>query len=425
LGQILWKRGLLKAATLVLTRGLVGDSEDAFFHLHLGHCYRQANQLVSSRLHYERALCLSPDLAPAHQGLAYVFDELGDGPLAEIHRDRGFQEGIQTLSFHGSDSGIPLLLLASARGGNVVTAPWLDPRRFRLTVAFPEYAKSAPTLESYRLIVNAIGDADRDALALKVARAWLESSPQPVINPPAQVEATRRLDVSRRLATVDGVRTPRMMVVPPSVFQQNDGGTQFLRDHGWTFPFLLRRPGYHGGRYLYRLNDACDLADVVSQWDGQVWLAIEYRDTRGSDQIFRKYRMMIIDGALYPMHLALSGHWKVHYGSRQGVSDVMQRLEESRYLQFPEQVLGEARMRSLLKIADTLALDYAGIDFAIDQEGQLLVFEANATMTIASLGNAGAVDENRSSQPAIAQALTAMLERWITLPRPKPTGGWP
>ena len=42
-------------------------------------------------------------------------------------------------------------------------------------------------------------------------------------------------------------------------------------------------------------------------------LAIEYLDARGARGKARKYRAMIVDGKIYPMHLAISRHWKVHY----------------------------------------------------------------------------------------------------------------
>ena len=49
-------------------------------------------------------------------------------------------------------------------------------------------------------------------------------------------------------------------------------------------------------------------------------------------------------------------------------------------------VLGEKAMRALEGIKDALGLDYAGIDFGLNLKGELLLFEANATMVIAKPG---------------------------------------
>jgi hypothetical protein len=49
-------------------------------------------------------------------------------------------------------------------------------------------------------------------------------------------------------------------------------------------------------------------------------------------------------------------------------------------------VLGERAMRALERIAGLLALDYGGIDFTLDAAGNIVVFEANATMAIVPPG---------------------------------------
>ncbi len=43
-------------------------------------------------------------------------------------------------------------------------------------------------------------------------------------------------------------------------------------------------------------------------------------------------------------------------------------------------VIGGRAIRALERIATELALDYGGIDFGIGPDGEVLLFEANATM---------------------------------------------
>ena len=45
-------------------------------------------------------------------------------------------------------------------------------------------------------------------------------------------------------------------------------------------------------------------------------------------------------------------------------------------------VLGPPAMRALHQICETLALDYAGIDFSLNAQGDILLFEANAVMVV-------------------------------------------
>ena len=47
-------------------------------------------------------------------------------------------------------------------------------------------------------------------------------------------------------------------------------------------------------------------------------------------------------------------------------------------------VIGDKAVAALSAIDDALGLDYAGVDFGLNDNGDLLLFEANATMVIAS-----------------------------------------
>jgi hypothetical protein len=58
------------------------------------------------------------------------------------------------------------------------------------------------------------------------------------------------------------------------------------------------------------------------------------------------------------------------------------RAEDEAFLRDMPAVLGARAMNALEHIRDRLALDYAGIDFGLDHEGNVLFFEANASMTI-------------------------------------------
>ena len=56
--------------------------------------------------------------------------------------------------------------------------------------------------------------------------------------------------------------------------------------------------------------------------------------------------------------------------------------EDEAFLRDMPAVLGARAMNALEHIRDRLALDYAGIDFGLDDQGNVLFFEANASMTI-------------------------------------------
>ena len=115
---------------------------------------------------------------------------------------------------------------------------------------------------------------------------------------------------------------------------------------------------------------------------GEELLAIEYLDARGADGLARKFRVMFIDGVAYPLHLAISADWKVHYFSADMAHSAAHREEERRFLEDMPAVLGSRAMSALSGICLALGLEYAGVDFALAADGSVLLFEANATMVI-------------------------------------------
>ena len=66
-------------------------------------------------------------------------------------------------------------------------------------------------------------------------------------------------------------------------------------------------------------------------------------------------------------------------------------------------------MRGLRRIVGLLRLDYAGIDFALGANGDLLLFEANATMVIAKPGKEAHWAYRHRAIDSVLEAATAML----------------
>jgi hypothetical protein len=91
---------------------------------------------------------------------------------------------------------------------------------------------------------------------------------------------------------------------------------------------------------------------------------------------------MMIDGKLYPLHVAISSHWKIHYSTAEMADHPEHRAEDAEFLENLEAVLGPRAMAALAEIQQRLGLDYAGIDFGLSASREILFFEANATMVV-------------------------------------------
>ena len=232
---------------------------------------------------------------------------------------------------------------------------------------------------------------------------------------PALVRLTGRAANAARLAAIPGLRVPRTRTIHRSALPT---------EPGLGFPLLLRAPGFHTGRHFLRVETRSALAPALATLPGEELLLIEHLDARGPDGLARKYRIMFIAGVAHPVHLAISPDWKVHYVTSAMATDAGHRNEERAFLDHPDQVLGEKALTALHAVAATLALDYAGIDFALDPAGTVLLFEANATMVINPPEPGPLWDYRR---PAIETALQAarrlLLDRAESRPSslPPPT----
>jgi hypothetical protein len=275
--------------------------------------------------------------------------------------------------YRGQGDGVPVLLLVSARGGNIPTQRFLDDTVFAVTALYAEYFDPARDLPPHAVAFNAIGDADLCPDALARADHILAGSTAAVINPPSQIRMTTRAGVAQRLAGLPGVVAPEVRSWTRS---------ELLGAVNLAFPQLLRAPGFHTGRHFLRVERQEDLEGAIAVLPGDTLLSIQDLDARGADGLARKYRVMFIGGALYPLHLAISADWKVHYFTAAMAGEARHRAEERQFLENMAGALGPRAMAALDEIAATLGLDYGGIDFGLSVDGSLLLFEANATMVI-------------------------------------------
>jgi hypothetical protein len=157
------------------------------------------------------------------------------------------------------------------------------------------------------------------------------------------------------------------------------------------------------------VETADGLPTALSELPGAELTVMEFLDASGTDGKTRKYRVMMIDGALYPLHAAISHDWKIHYFSAEMSDNAEHRAEDAAFLANMRGVLGTRAMAALEGIQQTLGLDYGGIDFGLNKEGKVLVFEANATMAVFAPEADERWDYRRPAVENILRAIRKML----------------
>lgn len=415
LGALLMAAGLSKAAVIAYEEAVKQHPRNPKGHVNLADTLFKQGDVARAEQHFRAALAIDPDYRTAHQGMAYIYTEAGDEAKAKEHRHKGF-EGNSTLTIPYRGDGMPIVvvLLASSIGGMIPLMHHLDSRVFMVTVVFVEFYDPVQPLPPHQIVFNAIGDADLCKTDFDLANRLLKSTDKPVINMPDAVRVTGRADNAARFAGIKGIRTPKIVKLLPATLAQDNAET-VLAGHGLAFPVLLRSPGYHTGRNFVKAGNVKELHEALPRLPGRELMVIEYMDSRGADGKARKYRVMILDGKFYPMHAAVSGDWKVHYFTADMENNADNRAEDERFLNDMEGVLGASAMQALEKIRGGLALEYCGVDFAIDKNGDLQLFEANATMVVNSVAAAKIWDYRRPHVEKIFAAIRALITSRVKL----------
>jgi hypothetical protein len=208
---------------------------------------------------------------------------------------------------------------------------------------------------------------------------------------------TGRAANARRLADVPGVVAPKIVNFSRKTPRQ------------FEFPVLLRARGFHNGKHFLLVEKVEQLGSALAEFPGDELTAIQFLDARGADGYYRKYRLMMIGGWLYPLHLAISQNWKIHYVTADMADHAGHRAEEAKFLENMAGVLGSRAMAALAEIQNMLGLDYAGIDFGLNADGDVLLFEANATMTVLPPEGDHRWDYRRDAVQRVEDAVRKMI----------------
>jgi len=385
-GMLVLNAGYRQAARSLFGEAVRHHPANPNGRVNLGNLLFLLGEHAAAREQFEAALEADPVHVHAHRGMGNLLAALGDFAGAKAHRDKGFAGHAVTVSpYRGDGEPIRVLLLVSALGGNIPTQALLDDRKFHTTVVVAEYADPSMTLPPHDLVFNSIGDADLCRDGLQAAFALVAKTARPVINHPASVFETGRAANVERLYGLPNVVVPRMKMLPKRKLIAPDAAAtiaETVADLGFSFPLLVRAPGFHTGYHFVHVEMPEQLAAAVGDFPGDdAWL-IERLDARDDAGLFRKYRVMFIDGALYPLHLALSRDWKVHYFTADMAGSLDNRAKDEAFLNDMAGTIGPRAMAGLERICAVLGLDYGGIDFAVNTQGDVLFFEANATMVV-------------------------------------------
>lgn len=410
LGALLQQQGKADEAIPYYERAVLVHPTLTAALYNLGAIHTAAHRYAAAAKWYRWALGIDPTMVGANTNMVTLLEMEGRLTEAKIFRTRVPRP--QPLAIENAPTPHRTVLVLSTMGAGNVPIEMLLPRQTTTRIKwYVDYAtdEQEQNLPPYDIAFNAIGNADITEPSLARLTRFYEH--RPFLNAPQAVERTRR-DLMPKL--MEGIPN---VVVPPVVRLRRDEVMNIdlaakLTALGLTFPILARPLSTQGGEQFVFMETPEKLAEMtISDSDGFYFIA--YHDYKFTDGYFRKYRMLFIDRKPHAYHLAISQNWLVHYFSADMLSAPWKREEEKRFLENPAKAIGEKAMAALEAIAKRMDLDYGGIDFSVLPDGRVLVFEANATMSLHLVGSVEDFPYKHVYVPALAKAFNDMLVRRV------------
>jgi Flp pilus assembly protein TadD/glutathione synthase/RimK-type ligase-like ATP-grasp enzyme len=378
---------LMAARQFEMAKGLLTDlvaarPQDGSLHHQLGKVSFELNDMEAALMHFQAALEINPRDAESLYWTGAIRQKLDDNDAAQAAYAAAAR--IQPLirrSAAKAPADFRVLALYAPFAGNT-PAEYLFSQAAHDTDTLSLLEDSEVDiagLGEVQLVVNLISDADQGGAVLPLAARLVASLGKPVINDPAKIQRTTRDAVADLLPGIAGCRIPRILRLAA---QSDVSATTLAKLLPFSFPVLARPAGTHGGDDFEKIGDLEALARFLSERPDSDHYVIEYIDTASTDGHFRKYRFIYVGGQVLPYHLAIGTDWKLHHDNTDMASHAWMQEEEAAFLNAPGSVFSAANYRALDAIRECIGLDFFGIDCALDRDGNLVVFEVNASMLV-------------------------------------------
>ncbi len=279
-----------------------------------------------------------------------------------------------------------------------------------------------PALPEHDVLFVAIGESDRTRPLLAQIEEAIGTWPRPVVNRPERTLWTSREGASAKLASAPGVLMPASARAARPILEQlarAELPIGALPDVG-RFPIIVRPIDSHAGRGLMKLDDPAAIGAYLESRPEREFYVSRFIDYRGPDGQYRKYRVVLIDGSPYAVHMGISLHWMIHYLNA-GMSDSAEkRAEEEAFMSRFDADFGHRHKAAFAAIDERLGLDYLVIDCAETADGQLLVFEVDTGAVVHAMDPAEIFPYKKAQTQKVFAAFREMLSAAKRRAAPEP-----
>jgi glutathione synthase/RimK-type ligase-like ATP-grasp enzyme len=192
----------------------------------------------------------------------------------------------------------------------------------------------ASAIPEHDALFVAISESDENRSILTALESALAHWPKPVINAPQHIPSTGREAASQLLRDAPGLLIPPTLHAPRALLQSIVAGDTRLSERfaDCDFPVIVRPVGSHAGRNLDKIERPEELAAYLAKVEDAEFFLSRFIDYSGNDGLFRKFRVVLIDGKAYACHMGVSSHWMIHYVNAGMYEDAKKRDEEAAFM---------------------------------------------------------------------------------------------
>jgi hypothetical protein len=159
------------------------------------------------------------------------------------------------------------------------------------------------------------------------------------------------------------------------------------------------------------------MAHYLKGRDEELFFISRFIDYSSDVGLFRKCRIVFIDGRPYACHMAIADRWDIWYLNAGMSASMEKRLEEESFMRTFEGGFGRRHHAALAAMSERIGLDYFTVDCAETCDGSLLVFEADNTAVVHNMDPSDIFPYKSPQMRKIFKAFARMLERRAGLAR--------
>jgi hypothetical protein len=365
-------------------------------------------------------------LARIAEGTAQAGEGLDLSLIAQLmgEKEAGLVIQSEVLSFHqlfrtpsaAPKPGLRVLALAADidMGGNTPIEFLLEGSDIELLTLYVTKTNGLPeTLPDHDVAIVVASDSEecREALALieKAAPRW----PRPLLNRPELIGNLDRDKLYRLLADIPGLDIPvTANATRAQLTALSEERIACAEISGELhFPMIVRPRGTHAGVGLAKIDDASALAAYLAERQEQEFFVARFVNYASPDGLYRKIRLTMVDGKPYACHMAIADRWDIWYLNAYMAFSEEKRAEEAIFMQDFDNAFAARHKNALDEMSRRVGLDYFIVDCAENQNGELLVFEADNTAVVHNMDSPVVFPYKPPQMRKIFIAFTAMLSR--------------